>query len=1193
MKLITRLLSLSKYTQIGIALSIGLGFVGGILSVFQAGAISHVINQVFLASAGMKAVTGSLFFILVIFLIRAVCVWGAEITATNGAHNIKEDLRNRMYTHILEVGPAYLRNATEDPDVHTGELINAASEGLESLEVYISHYLPQIALAILIPLAILAFVFQTDPLSGILLLVTAPLMPVFMYLIGSAAEALTRKQWRGLGRMSAYFLDLLQGLTALKSMGRSQDQIEGVSRVSERYRQATMRVLKVTFLSAMVLELVATLSTAIVAVEVGIRLLYGKIAFEQAFFILILAPEFYLPLRILGARFHAGMAGREAADRIFEILDIPANFAQPGPNPTLEPVKISQVPPAIQFKDIQYTYSGDRAALHDISFEIPSSKTTAIIGESSAGKTTLTWLLLGFLQPQQGEITVDGIPLNQIPITEWRDKLAWVSQNPYLFNTTVADNIKVAKPGANMDAVRLAAKLAYADEFIQQLPLGYDSLIGEHAIRLSAGQAQRIALARAFLKDAPLLILDEATSHLDPETDAMLQESLIKLTHGRTVLMIAHHLNTVARADNVIRLEQSTIDRSYEFAPHRVSTLDSLQATVVPEKHLHLSATVDHSSVPPEKKETESLSKQPVERRLLKLLSPFAPRIFLSVLLGFATIASGIGLMATAAYIISFAALHPSIADLQIAIVGVRFFGLSRGIFRYLERLASHDTTLRLLARWRVWFYQALEPLAPARLMSYHSGDLLSRVISDITSLENFYVRSIAPPLVAILVSITSLILLGGFGTPLAWGLLLFLILAGLGLPLLVLQASNRFGAQIVTGYADLKVKMVDGIQGMADLLTCDQAESQMEKVKKASKKLTSLQTRVSLISAIQSAAGNFLSNLAMLAVLVLGIQLVTYDLMDGVFLGLITLIALSTFEAMLPLPQAAQYYAINHTAAQRLYELVDEQPSVVDPPTSLKLSTDYNLEVNNLSFRYPYWKDETISKNNQAFCLEDISFTLPYGKHIAILGSSGAGKTTLLNLLQRFWEYDVGSIRLGGNELKSYLQNDIRKHITVLSQNTYLFNASLKDNLCLARPNASTDELDCVIRAACLDQLLDTLPNRYDTWIGEHGFRLSAGERQRLAIARLFLTDAPIVLLDEPTVYLDPDTEKAVMSSIRTFCAGRSSITITQHLVGIEDMNEILVIQNGRIVEQGEHYELLARAGLYYRMWKIYNQTV
>lgn len=1185
-----RLLDEARHARKVLILSIILGLIGGILSVLQARQISRVISQVFLEGKTLESVAVLLLIILVIIVLRAGFVWVSEMSAGAAASKIKQGLRQQILTHIQSLGPAYLRGEAGESGTQTGELVNLVTEGIDSLEIYFSQYLPQIALAALIPLTILIFVFPTDALSGIVLLITAPLIPIFMYLIGSTAEALTRKQWQGLSRMSAFFLDVLQGLTTLKTLSRSREQTDVIKKVSEHYRQTTMGVLKVTFLSALVLELVATLGTALVAVEIGIRLIYGKVDFEQAFFILLLAPEFYLQLRLLGTRFHAGMAGVEAAHRIFRILDLPiVDNVQLPVTPDSSQARINH-PPHILFKNVGYAYSNKPPAIDNVSIEIPPEKMTAIAGQSGSGKTTLTWLLLGFLQPQNGEIIVDGRSLNEIPVKEWHANLAWVPQNPYLFDDTIAANIKLAKPGAIQSEIEHAARLAHADEFILDLPSGYETRIGERGLRLSVGQAQRIALARAFLKDAPLLILDEATSHLDPETDALLQDSFQQLIQNRTVLVIAHHRATLAKADQVIILSHGRVGHNLD---HLSPSTDLEPGSRLPIASMDSSLQRAATIIDPQIEDERPVDRQSSLVRLFTLLFPFWSRIVLSIGLGFATIASGIGLMATAAYLISAAALHPSIAELEVAIVGVRFFGLSRGVFRYLERLVSHDVTFRLLARWRVWFYQALEPLAPARLLRYHTGDLLTRIIRDIGSLENFYVRTVNPPLVALLVSAAVLLFLANFGVLLAWELLFFLALAGIGLPVLILFISRRLGPIIINARAQFGTLLIDSIQGMPDLLTCGQATSMTERLNLAGTQLSNLQNRMSRITSLQTALGSLLAYLGMLSVLALGVHMVSKGQLEGVYLGVVTLTALTCFEAMQPLPQVAQSFETNQASAGRLYQLVDAAVPVVDPALPLDPPDEFNLTIQNLSFQYPPWSHSELPSQIPAYRLKDISFSLSQGKHIALIGSSGAGKTTLVNLLLRFWEYQEGSIQVTSHELKSYRQDDIRRQIAVISQNTYLFSATIKENLLIAKPTATNDEIIDASKKAQLHNLIQSLPNGYDTWIGEHGQNLSAGERQRLAVARALLKDAPLLILDEPTANLDPDTGLALLNSIQIFSIDRTTITITQDMVGLETMDEILVLQNGSIIERGTHGQLIASRGIYRRMWDLYHQIV
>lgn len=547
MNLDKRLLRQVALVRVDLALTVGTGLLAGIVLVGQARYLSQVINRVFLGNQTLGQVRPLLIALLILSLARAVLSWVSDVAANRMAGQVKNALRQRLMTHLLTLGPAYIHGE------RSGELTNTAVAGIEELDAYISQYLPQLALAALVPLTILAFVFPLDFLSSLVLLLTAPLIPIFMILIGNVADALTRRQWTSLSRMSAHFLDVLQGLTTLKLLGRSRDQIGTIARISERFRDTTMGVLRVAFLSALVLEMVATISTAVVAVQVGLRLLYGRLPFEEAFFVLILAPEFYLPLRLLGTRFHAGMSGIAAAQRIFEVLETEGKTktaAARVPNLNLS------LDHGLSFDNVHYAYDdGQRPALNGVSFDVRAGQKVALVGPSGAGKSTLAYLLLRFIEPDQGTVTADGIPLQELPASTWREKVAWVPQNPYLFHSTVAENIRLARPEAGLDEVVWAARQAHANDFVQALPQGYNTPVGEGGARLSGGQAQRIALARAFLKDAPLLILDEATSNLDPEYESLLQEAIHRLMRERTVLIIAHRLSTVYRADQIVVME--------------------------------------------------------------------------------------------------------------------------------------------------------------------------------------------------------------------------------------------------------------------------------------------------------------------------------------------------------------------------------------------------------------------------------------------------------------------------------------------------------------------------------------------------------------------------------------------------------------------------------------------------------------
>ena len=529
-------------------LLVGLAVIGGLLVVLQADYLAKIINGVFIEGLDLSGVwlwMGPLF---VIMVLRSIVVWISEVSAHGLAASIKTDIRERLLRCLFDLGPVYASHQ------QTGELVNVLVEGVENLEPYFAKFLPQLFTAVLVPMVILTWIIPLDISTTVILLVTAPLIPIFMILIGRMAENLNKQQWETLSRLSAHFLDVLQGLTSLKIFGRSIEQVQVIERMSAEFRDTTLGVLRVAFLSALVLELVATLSTALVAVTIGLKLLYFKIEFTQAFFLLLLTPEFYSPLRQLGAHFHAGMAGVAAAERIFGILSLSQTRVSNGPSlPRQNEV-------GIVVENVHYAYEGGkRPALQGISLEIKPGQQVALVGASGSGKSTLASLLLLFMMPDQGKIYMNGICLSEIRRDDWLTHVAFVPQAPHLFHRTVADNIRLGKEAAPLLDVIHAAKEAGAHEFIMALPDGYDTMVGEGGQGLSGGQDKRLAIARAFLQDAPFLLLDEATAGLDPQNEALIDEALQRLKVGRTVLIIAHRLSTVYHCDSIVVFDQGQV----------------------------------------------------------------------------------------------------------------------------------------------------------------------------------------------------------------------------------------------------------------------------------------------------------------------------------------------------------------------------------------------------------------------------------------------------------------------------------------------------------------------------------------------------------------------------------------------------------------------------------------------------------
>jgi thiol reductant ABC exporter CydD subunit len=541
-----RLLRWARQAGFALALTVLFSAAGGMLIVWQARQLARIVNGVFLAGMDLDAAAPALALLLAIIFLRAAASFGADAAASEAALRVKTRLREAFSRHLIRLGPGGLYGE------QIAELATTAIQGIESLDAYFSQYLPQVVLAGMIPLILLTAVVSRDALSALILALTAPLIPLFMFLIGKASEAVTRRQWESLSRLSATFLDSIQGLRELKQLGRSRQRGAEIDAAAERHRAATMRVLRVTFLSALALELVGTLSTAVIAVQIGLRLLYGRMGFEEAFFILLLAPEFYQPLRLLGQRFHAALSGISAARHIFAVLDLPLPPVQVGAG---VPVDLS-ARFEIRFVDVRYTYPGqNRPALDGLSFTFRAGEKVALVGSSGGGKSTIARLLLRFIQPEGGEILINGTPLAQIELECWRSQVAWVPQRPFLLLDTLANNIALPEEGRNEEKVFRAARQAQLEPVIAGLPMGIHSMVGERGARLSGGEAQRLALARAFFSDAPVLLLDEPTAYLDPLNEALLEQSTRILLEGKTALIIAHRLTTVMNADRILVID--------------------------------------------------------------------------------------------------------------------------------------------------------------------------------------------------------------------------------------------------------------------------------------------------------------------------------------------------------------------------------------------------------------------------------------------------------------------------------------------------------------------------------------------------------------------------------------------------------------------------------------------------------------
>jgi ATP-binding cassette subfamily C protein CydCD len=1000
-----------------------------------------------------------------------------------------------------------------------------------------------------VPVAVLARIVTEDWVSAAIIVGTLPLIPVFMMLIGWATQSRMDRQWRLLSRLSGHFLDVVAGLPTLKVFGRAKAQAESIRRITGEYRQATMRTLRIAFISSFALELLSTLSVALVAVTIGMRLVHGDMDLYIGLVILVLAPEAYLPLRQVGAQYHAAAEGLAAAEEIFSVLETPVPESGSVAVPT----------GGLSFEGVTVHYpgrSGDVVA--DVSFAVEPGETVALVGPSGAGKSTLLNVLLGFVRPSRGRVLVGGVDLVEADLEQWRARIAWVPQRPHLFAGTITENVRLARPDADDTAVRRALGDAGALEFVDALPQGADTVLGEDGAGLSAGQRQRLALARAFLADRPVLLLDEPTAALDGATEAEVVEAVRRLAVGRTVLLVVHRPALLSVADRVVRLDGPVSGARTEVGPRaaEVRTVEAEPALVpdAPEPGLPTTGT------------------RGVLARVRALSGARRGRLVLALLLGSLALGSAVGLMATSGWLISRASQQPPVLYLMVAVTATRAFGIGRAVFRYAERLVSHDAVLRMLADTRVAVYRRLERLAPAGLHRTRRGDLLSRLVADVDALQDYWLRWLLPAGAAVAVSAASVgftaWLLPEAGAVLAVGLLA----AGAGVPLITGAVARRAERRLAPARGALATRVTDLLTGTAELTVAGALPRRTAETRRADGTLTRIASRAATATALGDGLVALLSGLTVAATALVGAQAVADGRLGGVVMAVVVLAPLAAFEAVLGLPLAVQYRQRVHRSAERVYEVLDAPEPVREPERPRQApASPFPVSVKGLAARHA---------EQDRDALAGLDLTLEEGRRIAVVGPSGSGKSTLAQVLLRFLDADAGSYTLGGVDAYALDGDDVRRLVGLCAQDAHLFDSSVRENLLLARKDATEDALRDALRRARLLDWADSLPDGLDTLVGEHGARLSGGQRQRLALARALLADFPVLVLDEPAEHLDLPTADALTADLLAATKGRTTLLITHRLAGLEAVDEVVVLDAGRVVQRGPFAELAAVEG-------------
>ena len=1150
----------------------------------QAWFFGTLINNFIFSENTLHDERYTIIYLGIAIIVRLLAHYVQESVANRLGSAVKATFRKRALAHMFKLG-------VQHKERH-GDVIHMLTDGLEQVDAYVARYIPQILYAIMIPLIMGIAIVDTLPIIGIILIVTVPLIPFFMILIGKQADRLNKEQWERMSFLSGHFLDVLQGITTLKLFGRAKDQIKVIGRLSEEFKDSTLRVLRVAFLSALVLELVSTISTALIAVYLGLTLLDGEIPFFSAFFILLLAPEFYTPFRQLGAAFHTGMAGKTSILKYEEFMNRQPSLPVGGQSKLQGPIQ------AIEIKDLTFTYEDSENGVQHISLEAKRNSPIMLVGESGAGKSTIAHIIGGFLTAPKGTVAIDGLDVCDIDIEWWRQQITYVSQHPHIMKGTLRDVLSFGMNVSDEEIIAACKEVQLLDVINRQQE-GLDTVIGEGGLGLSGGERQRVALARAFLRKGQVLILDEVTAHLDVKTESIISSAIQRLMENKIVIIIGHRLQTMHWASTLYVLKQGRIIQqgSYEeliavdgyFKDLVTSGLGEFSSTI--EEQLQTGKSFDIQdrdeldySIPVDKKgayvrgndtHTSEVSTANMGlqgwRLLFSVLSPAKWSLVLALIFTFLTVFMNVGLLTVSAWLLASAALQPGLTYLSLAIVGVRFFGVSRAVCRYFERYTSHRMAFQGLYGLRVWFYAHLEPLAPAILKRFGAGDMLGRIMGDIEVLQFFYLRTLIPPVAAIALTVLVAYGVSTIDSTLVTPIVLSSLVLGLVLPLVVYAHNKQSLTEIGPQQGEYKSLLSDTMDSLEDVISYGNEDLVYHRIQHM---MHIVDTNKGVIERGMNLGNTlFLGGVQITVVIV---AILAANALTGAWASVMVAVAAigtqAWFEALQPMIAAVHHGAESKVATSRLMALANEPMPVVDPKAPKPFNANRDITFTDVSFGY-----------NQDRCIyEHLRLGIKQGQSVAIVGASGSGKTTLFNMLERLYDYG-GSIHVGDVELKDISIDTWRNALGTITQDTYIFHASFEDNIRLARPDASATDLERAIDRASLRSVVDRLPVGLNTIVGSGGHGLSGGERQRVALARLFLRNPQIVLLDEPLEGLDQVTRKALHRDLMEYVKDKTCLYITHQLEGLEQMDRILFMDKGQIVEDGTYEELITLRGHFY----------
>ncbi|XAS76662.1 thiol reductant ABC exporter subunit CydC [Dermatophilaceae bacterium Sec6.4] len=1054
-----------------------LGVLSGVVAISQAIAVAHFV----VALVERRSLTGWAITVLVLLTLRGLLSAASEVTAAWAGTRVAGLLRRRVLTAWLS------RPIDQSPSATT--MLTRSTQGADSVEPYVARYLPALVSAAVVPPMALVAMIWTDWVTALIVVLTVPLLPFFAALIGMHTRDETNDRWAESHRLAGHFIDVMRGLPTLVNYQRADAQVGVVADVGDRHRRATVRTLRTAFLSSAALELLATISVAIVAVFVGLRLTYGTISLTVALTAILLAPEAYWPIRRVGQEFHSAADGVEAIDNL---LDESASM----------PTSDASMTACCAVIDLSYTYPGTASSvLRNVTFALPTRGITAITGPSGCGKTTLLELLAGQRTPTAGDVSVPSSHL--------------VTQRPFVTPGSLRENLGTAALPDGID---------WLPQPLHDLPDGLDTRLGDDGYGLSAGQRALLALTRAQLSDAPLTLLDEPTAHLDADSARNVYAMIRELGADRAVVLVTHDPDLMAIADQRVDLPHHDAD----FPAHR-KVAEPSKVSVI--------------STP--------LTDMPTSRWKKRGLLRPAPGVLRASFIGGLAATCGVALTATSGWLIVQASTRPVVLTLLTSIVAVRAFGIGRPIFRYVERIRSHDAALHMLARRRTDLFATLIPLTPARLGRRRRADLLGAVVRDIDDEVDVQVRAIVPLLAATMTCAIATIAAAVLYPPAALIVLAIATIAGLiGALDWALERSGQhesLHARATVAYGATSISLNNsGLQairgGDAELRRLDIAHLALERAVRH--------------QARGRAAGLALSFLLTAAAAIGMAVLLRAPLADGdiaaPFAALLVLGPIALTDILGSIPDAVGALARGQAARRRLDVITGQTPAVHDNGRQIVISTPAALELSGITAS---WTDGPPQING-------VDLRVEPGEHLAITGPNGVGKSTVLAVLARHLDPSDGRYEVGGRDALGYSPEAVRRHIAVVDDEPHLFAGSVRANLLLAQPDATDTQVATALVDAGLGRWLAGLPDGLDTSLGSDARGVSGGERTRIAIARAVLAERRVILLDEPVAHLDHPTAAAVMRDLHAATRDAAVIVVSHQQIGTQGCDRVIELQ-------------------------------